>query len=211
MVAKEVASDDSDSDTSGLLNNPEIPPNKTPEDKWHLAYIIYFTLGLGYLLPWNAFIIAVDYFSYLYPEASVDRIFVVACMLVAVVSLFFIILYSHRSHAYVRINVGLGLLTLALLIVPIIVDAVYIKGRVGLYDGFYVTVGAVGLSGLGDALVQSGIVGSVGELPERYMQAVIAGTAASGILSFSISSSVIDIQFLAQLQIHFRSSVANWI
>ncbi|XP_028794852.1 equilibrative nucleotide transporter 1 [Neltuma alba] len=170
-----------DSDTSRLLNSRETPPNKIPEDKWHLAYIIYFIIGLGYLLPWNAFITAVDYFSYLYPETSVDRIFAVVYMLVGLVSLFIIILYSHRSHVYVRINVGLGLLTLALLIVPII-DAVYIKGRVGLYDGFYVTVAAVGLSGLGDALVQGGIVGSAGELPDRYMQATIAGTAASGVL-----------------------------
>ncbi|XP_054823130.1 equilibrative nucleotide transporter 1 [Prosopis cineraria] len=176
-----LAGSDPDSDTSRLLNNPEGPPNKVPEDKWHLAYIIYFILGLGYLLPWNAFITAVDYFSYLYPEASVDRIFAVAYMLVALVSLFIIILYSHKSHVYVRINVGLAMLTVAMLIVPII-DAVYIKGRVGLYDGFYVTVGAIGLAGLGDALVQGGIVGSAGELPDRYMQAVIAGTAASGVL-----------------------------
>lgn len=69
-------------------------------------------------------------------------------------------------------------------------DAVYIKGRVGLYDGFYVTVGAVALAGLADALVQSGIIGSAGELPERYMQAAVAGTAASGKLSFSVSSNL---------------------
>lgn len=61
-------------------------------------------------------------------------------------------------------------------------DVFYIKGRVGLYDGFYVTVAAIGLSGVGDALVQGGIIGSAGELPERYMQAVVAGTAASGVL-----------------------------
>lgn len=59
-------------------------------------------------------------------------------------------------------------------------DLVYIKGRVGLYDGFYVTVGATALCGLADALVQGGVIGAAGELPERYMQAVVAGTAASG-------------------------------
>lgn len=64
-------------------------------------------------------------------------------------------------------------------------DVFYIKGRVGLYDGFYVTVAAIGLSGVGDALVQGGIIGSAGELPERYMQAVVAGTAASGTFSMN--------------------------
>ena len=81
---------------------------------------------------------------------------------------------------------GMGLFVVSLLIVPIM-DAVYIKGRTGLYDGFDVTVAAVGLSGLGDALVQGGIVGSAGELPERYMQAVFAGTGASG-SAFSFES-----------------------
>ncbi|KAK7263933.1 hypothetical protein RJT34_31532 [Clitoria ternatea] len=154
---------------------------KVPEDKWHLTYIVYFTLGLGYLLPWNAFITAVDYFSYLYPDASVDRVFAVVYMLIGLLGIFLIILYSHKSNAFVRINVGLALFVVSLLIVPLL-DAFYVKGRVGLYGGFYVTAAAVGLSGVADALVQGSIVGSAGELPERYMQAVIAGTAASGVL-----------------------------
>lgn len=159
--------------------NGSAAPNKIPNDPFHLTYIIYFTLGLGYLLPWNAFITAVDYFTYLYPEASVDRIFSVAYMIVGLVVLLIIVFYAQKSDAYVRINVGLGLFVLSLLIVPVL-DLVYIKGRVGLYDGFYVTVAAVALAGLADALVQGSLIGAAGELPERYMQAVVAGTAGSG-------------------------------
>lgn len=80
---------------------------------------------------------------------------------------------------------GLGLFVVSLLVVPLM-DTVYIKGRVGLQDGFYVTVGAVALSGLADALVQGGLIGSAGELPERYMQAVVAGTAGSGNFCFNL-------------------------
>ncbi|KAJ7953634.1 Equilibrative nucleotide transporter like [Quillaja saponaria] len=176
---------ESDAESTLLLSSATNPlaaiPNKIPEDSFHFAYIIYFTLGLGFLLPWNAFITAVDYFSYLYPDSNVDRVFSVVYMLVGLFCLIIIILYCQKSNAYVRINLGLALFVVALLVVPVI-DAVYIKGRIGLYDGFYVTVGAVGLSGLADALVQGGIIGSAGELPERYMQAVVAGTAASGVL-----------------------------
>ncbi|KAF5741060.1 hypothetical protein HS088_TW10G00055 [Tripterygium wilfordii] len=174
-----------DSESSVLLlsaaTNPTIPSQKIPNDSFHFAYIIYFTMGLGFLLPWNAFITAVDYFSYLYPDASVDRIFAVSYMLVGLVFLLIIVYYAHKSDAYVRINVGLVLFVVSLLVIPVM-DAVYIKGRVGLYDGFYVTVGAVSLSGVADALVQGGLIGSAGELPERYMQAVVAGTAGSGVL-----------------------------
>jgi len=151
-----------------------------PEDKWDLAYIVYFSLGFGYLLPWNAFITAVDYFSYLYPDTSVDRVFAVVYMLIGLVGISLIILYRHSSNAFLRINVGLVLFVVSLLIVPLI-DAFYVKGRVGVNGGFYATAFAVALSGVADALVQGSIVGSAGELPPRYTQAVVAGTAGSGI------------------------------
>ncbi|CAL5396144.1 unnamed protein product [Camellia sinensis] len=166
--------DGGDSESISLLQ-----AEKIPKDSFHLAYLIYFTLGTGYLLPWNAFITAVDYFSYLYPDASVDRVFSVAYMVVGVISLLFIVFYAHKSDSYIRINVGLALFVVSLLVVPIM-DVVYIKGRVGIYDGFYVTTAAVALSGIADALVQGGIIGAAGQLPDRYMQAVVAGTAASG-------------------------------
>ncbi|KAK8481816.1 hypothetical protein V6N12_017838 [Hibiscus sabdariffa] len=152
-----------------------------PEDKFNLAYIIYFTLGVGFLLPWNSFITAVDYFSYLYPEASVDRVFAVSYMVVGLFCLLIIVFYAHKSEAYMRINIGLALFVISLLIVPVM-DAFYIKGRVGLYDGFYVTVGVLALAGIADALVQGGLIGAAGELPERYMQAIVAGSGGSGVL-----------------------------
>ncbi|KAJ7953635.1 Equilibrative nucleotide transporter like [Quillaja saponaria] len=158
------------------------PSNKAPQDTFHLCFIIYFTIGVGYLLPWNLFITAVDYFSYLYPDASVDRIFSVVNMLVCLVTLIIIILFfAHKSTAFDRINMGLGIFVVVLLVVPVM-DAVYIKGRVGLYDGFYVTVGAVGIVAIADALVQSGMIGSAGELPDRYMKALLSGNGAAGVL-----------------------------
>lgn len=180
VVATATTTVDGDSESSSLLLTQKNP--KIPKDTFHLAYLIYFTLGTGYLLPWNAFITAVDYFSYLYPDASVDRVFAISYMIVGLLGLLFIVAYAHKSHSSVRINVGLVLFVVALLVVPIM-DVTYIKGRSGVYNGFYVSVAAVALSGIADALVQGGIIGSAGEMPERYMQAVVAGTAASGTIS----------------------------
>ncbi|KAG7589635.1 MFS transporter superfamily [Arabidopsis suecica] len=170
------------SETSLLLNPHEGSTRKDPHDSYHFAYIIYFTLGVGFLLPWNAFITAVDYFSYLYPSTAVDRIFAVIYMLVGLVCLSIIVVfYAHKSLASFRINLGLLLFVIALLVVPVL-DLVYVKGQVGLYAGFDVTSAAVALSGLGDALMQGGLIGVAGEMPARYMQAVVAGTAGSGVL-----------------------------
>ncbi|KAK1403332.1 Equilibrative nucleotide transporter 1 [Heracleum sosnowskyi] len=166
-----------EAETTHLLK----PINKIPKDTYHLAYIIYFTIGVGYLLPWNAFITAVDYFTYLYPNTSIDRTFAVVYMLVGLICLLFILAYAHNSTNFVRINVGFVLFVLALVVVPLM-DVGYVKGRVGVFSGFYVAVGAIAVCGIGDALVQASIIGSASEMPERYMQAVVAGTGVSGVL-----------------------------
>lgn len=166
-----------DEEDSLLLKPP--PKVEIPKDSFHIAYIIYFTLGTGYLLPWNAFITAVDYFAFLYPAASVDRVFAVVYMLVGLFFLLAVVGWAHKSSSFLRINIGLFMFVVSLLIVPVL-DLVYVKGRPGLYSGYYVTVAAVAIAAVADALVQSGVIGSAGELPERYMQATVAGTAASG-------------------------------
>ncbi|KAK8315153.1 hypothetical protein V6Z12_D01G221000 [Gossypium hirsutum] len=99
-------------------------------------------------------------------------------MVVGLACLLVIVFYAHKSKAYMRINVGLGIFVVSLLVVPVM-DAVYIKSQVGLYDKFYVTVGLLALAGIGDALVQGGLIGVAGELPERYMQAIVAGSGGS--------------------------------
>lgn len=153
-----------------------------PRDDFHLAYIVYFILGAGFLVPWNAFITAVDYFSYVYPGVQVDRVFAVGYMFCALIFLIIMVgWWAHRSGARIRINIGLGVFVLSLMTVPAL-DLVYVRGRPGFYAAYDITVGAVLLAGFGDALVQGGIIGSAGELPERYMQSVVAGTAASGVL-----------------------------
>ncbi|MCD7467172.1 Epsin-1, required for endocytosis and actin patch assembly [Datura stramonium] len=168
-----------DTESTSLLTSSSNP--KIPKDTFHIAYIIYFTLGAGYLLPWNAFITAVDYFTYLYPDVMVDRIFAIAYMIVGLICLFFIVAFANKTSAFVRINIGLFLFVVALVTVPLI-DVFYVDGRVGVYGAFVVTVGLVGLCGIADALVQGGVIGAAGELPERYMQATFAGTGASGVL-----------------------------
>lgn len=177
--AAAVADGDSESATLLIPKTSSTNPQKIPKDNFNMAYIIYFTLGAGYLLPWNAFITAVDYFSYIYPDVSVDRVFAIVYMLIGLMSLLFIVAFAHRSNSFVRINVGMVLFVIALLTVPLM-DVWYIKGRVGVYVGYYVTVAVLGLCGVADGLVQGSVVGNAGELPERYMQAVVAGTAASG-------------------------------
>lgn len=177
--------DSSIEDQTARLLPPSAHLRPPPKDAFHVAYIVYFLLGAGFLLPWNTFITAVDYFSYLYPETPVDRIFSVAYMIPCLLVLLVIVgLGAHKWRAPLRINAGLVLFTACLLVVPIM-DAVYVKGRRELYGAYGVTVAAVVIAGVADALVQGGVIGAAGELPPRYMQATCAGTAASGKFCYS--------------------------
>eukprot|EP00252_Welwitschia_mirabilis_P017543 TRINITY_DN3883_c0_g1_i1.p1 TRINITY_DN3883_c0_g1~~TRINITY_DN3883_c0_g1_i1.p1 ORF type:complete len:437 (+),score=34.46 TRINITY_DN3883_c0_g1_i1:360-1670(+) len=159
------------------------PRGNAPKDSYNLAYISYFILGTGFLLPWNAYITAVDYFDYIFPGKHVDSVFSVAYMVPCLVFILLLLWWasSKGSNARFRINLGLGIFLLALLIVPVL-DFAYIKGHRGLDSAYYVIVGAVLLCGFADSLVQGSLIGSAGELPPEYMQAVVAGTAASGMI-----------------------------
>ncbi|XP_077220411.1 nucleoside transporter family protein [Tasmannia lanceolata] len=164
----------------GKVPKMEIEPN----DSYNLAYIIHFMLGAGNLLPWNALITAVDYFGYLYPDEHVNKAFSVAYMGSSLPVLIVLMTWSkwkRRPNVRLRINFGLSLFVLSLLTMPIIGWA-YIRGSRSANGAYTMTVAAVALCGLADGLVGGSLIGSVGELPKRYMQAVFAGTACSGVL-----------------------------
>lgn len=59
----------------------EYEGSSSSSDKGRVAYVIFFLLGTGFLLPWNAFITATDYFALLYPSQHVDTVFSIAYMI----------------------------------------------------------------------------------------------------------------------------------
>jgi hypothetical protein len=69
------------------------------------------------------------------------------------------------------------------------VDQLFITGSQGSQATQYVTVGAGIAMGIANAIMEGSLVGVAGELPERYMQAFVAGTAGSG-MPFNLSPCV---------------------
>ncbi|KAI3814994.1 hypothetical protein L1987_14644 [Smallanthus sonchifolius] len=139
-----------------------------PNDTYHIAYIIHFLLGAGYLVPWNAFITAIDYFQYLYPTKHINKVFSVGYISAAVTVLFTLICWSRSSRIKlpsVRTPDEFGS------------GFVYFGSDGGAGDG----LGVHG-DGLADGLVGGSLVGATGVLPGRYMQAVFAGNATAGMV-----------------------------
>ncbi|XP_071703851.1 equilibrative nucleotide transporter 8-like [Rutidosis leptorrhynchoides] len=162
--------------------NPNEVNIDEPKDSYHLAYMIHFLLGAGYLVPWNAFITAVDYFQYSYPNKHINKVFSVGYMSASVTVLFTLMCCSSRikqSSVRVRMNVGQSLFILALMVPPL---TDWVDPGVRTDIDFSVLVTMVVVSGLANGLVGGSLVGSTGELPGRYMQAVFAGNATAGLM-----------------------------
>ncbi|KAL6274833.1 hypothetical protein ACE6H2_025525 [Prunus campanulata] len=159
-----------------------------PRDAYKIAYIIHFLLGAGNLLPWNAFITAVDYFGHLYPTKHVEKVFSVAYMSSSVVVLVVMMSWGswwEKMSPRLRLNLGFSLFILSLIVAPVTDWFWYSttgssSGRAN--AGYGVTVASVVVCGLADGLVGGSLMGSAGKLPKKYMQAVFAGTASSGVI-----------------------------
>ena len=159
--------------------NQPLTAAAVPKDDYNIAYLIFFLLGAGFLLPWNSFISAVDYFDVLYPHSHIDRVFSLAYMIPCFIFLVALTFYGQSYPSRLRVNLGISVFLAVFVFVPVM-DEVWITGNKGTKTTHVLTVGSASVLGLCDALVQGSLVGSAGELPERYMQALIAGTAASG-------------------------------
>ncbi|KAM7263637.1 hypothetical protein ACFE04_001320 [Oxalis oulophora] len=158
-----------------------------PRDTYKIAYIIHFFLGAGNLLPWNALITAVDYFGYLYPNRHVEKVFSVSYMGSSVLILIIVVSFGGWSKFLsfrLRMNLGFSMFFLSLIVQPTI-DWTWgdIRNCKDCQEkAYFLTVASVVICGLADGLIGGSLIGSAGKLPKRYMQAVFAGTASSGVL-----------------------------
>ncbi|KAL9339713.1 hypothetical protein Peur_068728 [Populus x canadensis] len=164
----------------GAADHPET------RDTYKIAYIIHFLLGAGNLLPWNAFITAIDYFGYLYPTKHIEKVFSVAYMSSSVLVLLIVVSWGgwskHLSYR-LRMNMGFCIFVLSLMVAPLIDWSSSGSGPEGRSNVAYgVTVASVVVCGIADGLIGGSLVGAAGKLPKQYMQAVFAGTASSGVL-----------------------------
>jgi len=139
-----------------------------------LLVLAIVLLGAGILFPWNSWITAVDYFSAAHPDASIDRLFSVCYMIPALVGLAPVLQYADRLSSLVRVEAGFLAYMACLLVVPF---GNALTGSVSLP----VTLVAVFLTGIADAVVQGSLYGFVAPLPAEYTQALTTGASLSGL------------------------------
>ncbi len=145
----------------------------SPVDKYNSVYIIFWAIGVAFLLPYNAIISSVDYVKWRYPNTLVETDIAVTYTIVNIcVLIVCLYLEVHKTEWWnrplQRIRWGLCALMSVLIIVSL--DLPFI---------LYLTL--TGLAAVFDAIVQCAIFSIAAQFPPRFTQAVVAGSGCSGL------------------------------
>lgn len=144
-------------------------PALSTEVKWDMPATILTGMGMGFLLPWNGFMLAADYFEEIYPNQHTETTFASVNMVSLFGCMFFVVLYGTRLPLGCRIVTGFSVLfTCLMLAIPVT--------NLGVHC---ILVSAVGL---GDALTQGSVFAFAGQLSPLHTGAVMMGNGASGLI-----------------------------
>lgn len=146
-----------------------------PEDKNNLVYYVFVLFGIGSLLPWNAVLTALDFFSQNFPHHKPN--FTFSLTLNAPNFIFNFVGIFAAKHVSLKLRFIVGLiwifgLTLAM---PFVTE--YLNE--GLAWG--IILPTIAVLGIANSFVQGGAFGFAGMFPFKYTGAVMLGNGFSGL------------------------------
>ena len=169
-------------------------PSKTlhapPPDRWNCAYCIFFLLGAGTVLPWNAIISAVDFWMRIFDKALKPIYWFEACEMFPIFGFTLLLaLYGERMSLHAKLlggNVLGGLLLLGACFLaqyaPDTAPDTSTSASSASRVLFYVSCVGVFLTGMCAAMTIAGLFGLAAQFPKRYTQAVLGGQALAGVV-----------------------------
>ncbi|KFO65932.1 Equilibrative nucleoside transporter 3, partial [Corvus brachyrhynchos] len=181
-----------------------------PSDRWHGAYLIFFLLGIGSLLPWNFFITAKHYWRYKLQNCSdepgpvgeaasdlqdyFESYISVASTVPSVLCLIGNFLLVNKVPASVRILSSLFVMLAVFLVITVLVK---VDTSAWTTCFFALTIGCVAVVSSASTIFSSSIFGLSSCFPMRNLQALISGQAMGG--TVSAVASVIDLAAAADV------------
>ncbi|KAJ9581148.1 hypothetical protein L9F63_023675 [Diploptera punctata] len=169
---------------------------REPSDRYNLAYLIFYLLGMTTLLPWNFFITADDYWMYKFRNASSNsteddikktslQAGFTAYLSDAswVANSIFALTHGKSAHQISLQIRMIGSLTCILLLFGL--TTAFVKINTDQWQGafFSITLVTVVLLNIASAILQGGLFGIVGKFSSRYITAVVGGQALGGIVA----------------------------
>ncbi|XP_032664647.1 equilibrative nucleoside transporter 4 [Odontomachus brunneus] len=148
-----------------------------PVDNYNCIYLALMLGGVGFLLPYNSFIIAVDYFQERYPETTVVFDMSVVYISVAFIAVFANNILVETFSLNTRITFGylVSFVTLNFVVICEIWWELF-----GIATSYKMNLAAVAIVSLGCTVQQSSFYGYTSMLPSRYTQAVMTGESIAG-------------------------------
>lgn len=174
-----------------------------PRDKYYMAYLIFYLLGMTTLLPWNFFITADDYWMYKFRSVNADEYLnvsqvsqhdgkrtplqaeftsylSVASSLPNIVFLTLTTFLTHKISLQKRV-IG----SLILMLILFIMTTVFVKINTDSWQQtfFMVTLASVVLLNVASAILSGSLFGIIGKFSPKYITATVGGQALGGIFA----------------------------
>nr|XP_034178589.1 equilibrative nucleoside transporter 4 [Osmia lignaria] len=149
-----------------------------PIDKSNFIYFALTLGGIGFLLPYNSFIIAVDYFQARYPGTTV--IFDMSG--VYIIMAFFAVFANNILVETLSLNtrITFGYLVSFVTLTFVIICEVWWE-PFGVSTSYTINLVAVAVTSLGCTVQQSSFYGYTSMLPSQYTQAVMTGESLASL------------------------------
>ncbi|XP_058459856.1 equilibrative nucleoside transporter 4 [Malaya genurostris] len=163
-------------DTSDSLGMEGSSP---PKDRRKLVFFALMTAGVGFVLPYNSFIIAADYWQSRFPGQSVALDMSMTYIIVALGTVLLNNVFLSLAPFRVRIAFGYAVSFTTLVFVALCEVAWHMFTAKTAYS---VNLAAVSLVAMGCTIQQSSFYGFASMLPKQYTQAVMAGESIAGFL-----------------------------
>ncbi|NXX94036.1 S29A3 protein, partial [Centropus bengalensis] len=193
-------------DEEPLIAEPSVNTRsrQKPSDHLHGAYVIFFLLGIGSLLPWNFFVTAKHYWMYKLQNCSdqagqsgqaasdlrdfFESYISIASTVPSVLCLVGNFLLVNKVPASVRILSSLFIMLAVFLVITVLVK---VDTSAWTTYFFALTIGCVVIVSSASTIFTSSIFGLSSRFPMKNLQALISGQAMGG--TISAVASVIDL------------------
>ncbi|XP_017465323.1 PREDICTED: equilibrative nucleoside transporter 4 [Rhagoletis zephyria] len=180
---------------AGIRHEPMDSPEadvRTPKDHKHAVYLALLAAGIGFVLPYNSFIIAADYWQARFPGRSVALDMSMTYIIVAFATVLLNNVFLSLAPFRVRVLFGYVVSFTTLIFVAVCEVAFHMFAANTAYS---VNLAAVSLVAIGCTVQQSSFYGFASMLPKQYTQAVMAGESVAG---FLVSSNRVVTKLLIQ-------------
>ncbi|XP_055384066.1 equilibrative nucleoside transporter 4 [Condylostylus longicornis] len=174
------------------LDSPEMDSTSPPKDRKHMVYLALLTAGIGFVLPYNSFIIASDYWQERFPRHSVALDMSMTYIIVAFSTVLLNNVFLSLAPFRIRISFGYAISFTTLIFVAFGEVAWHVFSANTAYSA---NLAAVSLVAIGCTVQQSSFYGFASMLPKQYTQAVMAGESLAG---FLVSSNRVVTKLLIQ-------------